>query len=66
MPAVPGLRQIREDRFLSQKDVAELTGLARSTIAEIETGKRPARFSTIKKLATALGVTPNDLVTSGN
>lgn len=66
MPDVPGLRRIREARFLSQKDVAELTGLARSTVAEIETTKRPARFSTIKKLAAALGVDPNDLVTRGD
>ncbi len=62
MPNVPGLRRIRQERFLSQKDVAELTGLARSTVAEIEITKRPARFSTIKRLAEALGVTPNDLV----
>lgn len=66
MPAVPGLKRIREDKFLTQKDVADRAHLARSTIAEIETAKRPARFSTINKLAAALDVSPNDLVTRGD
>lgn len=56
------LRRLREERFLSQVDLAELADMTQSTISRLELGKQPARGSTIRRLAKALGVAPNDLI----
>jgi HTH-type transcriptional regulator, competence development regulator len=37
-------------------------GIAQSTISNLELGNRPARLSTIRKLAEALGVEPKELM----
>jgi transcriptional regulator with XRE-family HTH domain len=55
------LKQIREAQFLTQAELAERSGVSRPTIARIEQDGG-ARFVTIRKLAEALGVTPNELV----
>ncbi len=52
----------REWAGLTQEDLAEISGVARNTISRIERGYQPARPSTAKKLADALGVTPRDLM----
>jgi transcriptional regulator with XRE-family HTH domain len=39
--APDGLRLLREDRRLSRADVERYTGLARTTIYSVETGRRP-------------------------
>ncbi|MDE7296791.1 MAG: helix-turn-helix domain-containing protein [Clostridia bacterium] len=50
-----GLNQIildlRNDYGVSQKQVAEATGISQSTIAKIEIGRNEATASTIRKLA---------------
>ena len=56
------LRQIRVKRALSQQDLEQTTGIAQSTISNLELGNRPARLSTIRKLAEALNVEPNELM----
>ena len=56
MQRTPRLRELRERAALSQEDVAERSGVARATIADLEAGKRPARPSTIRKLAKGLNV----------
>jgi transcriptional regulator with XRE-family HTH domain len=61
MQRTPFLRALRERAALSQKDLAELSGVARATIADLETGKRPARPSTLRKVAQGLGVEVTDL-----
>ena len=47
---------------LSQDDLAKKAGVSRATIADLETNKRPARPSTRRKLAEALGVVPAELM----
>jgi len=47
---------------MTQAQLAEASGVARSTIAELEAGNRPARWSTQRKLAEALGVDVETLV----
>lgn len=47
---------------MSQEDLAELSGVGRNTISRLENGHQPARPSTAKKLADALGRTPRDLM----
>ena len=58
------LRELRDRAALSQEDLAKKAGVSRGTIADLETGKRPARPSTRRKLAEALGVQPDELTNS--
>jgi transcriptional regulator with XRE-family HTH domain len=60
----PRLRELRERAALSQEDLAKKAGVARATIADLEANKRPARPSTRRKLAEALGVEPAVLMDS--
>lgn len=55
------LKAWRRRRALSQKDLADAAGVRRATIAEIESGRRAPRPSTIRKLAGALELQPEDL-----
>jgi transcriptional regulator with XRE-family HTH domain len=56
-----GLRGLRQDRALSQRDLGELSGVTQSTINRLEVGHQSAYPVTVRKLAKALGVTPRDL-----
>ncbi len=55
------LKRLREDRVLSQRELARLAGLAYGTVWRIENGYPDAHTSTIRKLAGALGVEPREL-----
>jgi XRE family transcriptional regulator, regulator of sulfur utilization len=57
------LRQLRVQRALSLRALAERSGVAFDTINKLELGHRPARLTTIRKLADALGVEPKELMT---
>jgi transcriptional regulator with XRE-family HTH domain len=61
---LPGLRAAREGKFLTQLELAELVGLNRSTISELESGVRNAHLRTVRRLAEALDVVPQELVTA--
>jgi transcriptional regulator with XRE-family HTH domain len=56
------LKRLRRQRALSQQDIERMTGVAQSTISRLEANQRPARPSTLRKLAGALGVEPQDLM----
>ena len=56
------LRQLRVERALSQQDLERMTNITQSTISNLEQGNRPARLSTIRKLAEALNVEPEELM----
>jgi transcriptional regulator with XRE-family HTH domain len=47
---------------MSQEELAERSGVARDTISKLETGRRGAYPSTIRKLAAGLEVQPQLLV----
>jgi transcriptional regulator with XRE-family HTH domain len=59
---VQRLKTLREDRVLSQRELARMANLASGTVWRIENGFPEARTSTIRKLAGALGVEPRDLL----
>lgn len=59
---LPHLRDIRRRAILSQEQLAELSGVARDTISKLETGKRRAYPSTIRKLAGGLEIEPRMLL----
>ena len=59
---LPGLRAAREGKFLTQLELAEIVGLNRSTISELEAGIRNAHLRTVRRLAAALDIAPQQLV----
>lgn len=56
------LKDARISAGLSQKDVAEQLGVAKSTYSLYESGKREPDVSRIKKLAEVLGVSSDALL----
>lgn len=56
------LRAVRERLFITQEELAERTGMSRATISRIESDLQRPRISTVRKLAAALGVQPEELV----
>ena len=58
---LPGLKGTRISKGLSQEALSDVSGVHRDTIHKLETGQRPARPATIKRLADALGVGTEEL-----
>lgn len=56
------VRVWRELRGLAQAELARISGVGRVQIVNIEKGARGGSVGTMQKLATALGVTIDDLV----
>lgn len=56
------LREIRRRRGLSQEDLAARSGVSARTISRIETERFEPRAATLRKLASALGVEPSELM----
>jgi transcriptional regulator with XRE-family HTH domain len=55
------LQDERKAKNISQEKLAALTGLDRTAISLIETGKRSPTFSTILKICSALEIDPSEL-----
>lgn len=56
------LAQVRKAQGLSQERLAEISGVHRVSIARIESGEISPNIRTLERLATALGVTVNELI----
>ena len=56
------LREARKLSGMTQKEVAEKVGIARSTYALYETGERSPDVEVVKKLATVLNVSGDYLI----
>jgi transcriptional regulator with XRE-family HTH domain len=56
------LREVREQRFVTQAELAERTGMSRATLSRLESGLQRPRISTVRRIAAALGVQPEELV----
>jgi DNA-binding XRE family transcriptional regulator len=59
---LPYLRELRQSRGLSQRELGELARVSSGTVFRLENGLRGAYPGTVRKLATALGVAPEELV----
>ena len=59
---LPGLAAHRRRRGLTQRQLGELAGVAHTTVQKLETLQRGAYPKTLRKVATALGVVPVDLL----
>ena len=55
------LKRLREDRLLTQAELAERAGVALSSLVRIENNQVDPRFSSIRKLAQALDADPKEL-----
>jgi transcriptional regulator with XRE-family HTH domain len=56
------LREVRERRLLTQAELAERAGLTEATVNRIERGIHEPRISTVRRLAEALKVEPEELI----
>jgi transcriptional regulator with XRE-family HTH domain len=59
------LRELRRRRVLTLEELAEEAGVGRNTIWRLEHGVMGAQPRTIRKLAKALNVEPEELVKTG-
>ncbi len=55
------LKELREQQFLSQEDLARKSEMTTGTINRLENGKNKPRYVTIRKLAKALNVDPKEI-----
>lgn len=62
MPVLSRLRDLRIRAALSQYDLADKSGVARTTIIRLEQGDPNVKPSTLRKLAAALKVKPAALI----
>ena len=60
--SLPYLREIRQSRGLSQRDLGELASVSSGTVYRLENGLRGAYPGTVRKLASALRVAPEVLL----
>ena len=58
------LKPVRERKLLTQEELAVRSKITRAAISRIENGG-DARISTLRKLAAALEVEPEELIDSG-
>jgi transcriptional regulator with XRE-family HTH domain len=56
------LKKIRTRKDVSQVEIANILGVDRSFVSNIENGKNNPTLSTITNLAQALGVSTNELL----
>jgi transcriptional regulator with XRE-family HTH domain/Zn-dependent peptidase ImmA (M78 family) len=57
------LKELRESRDLSSKDLAERAGIAPQSLSRIENGRHDVTFTTLQRILTAMGCSLNDLTT---
>jgi len=59
---LPMLREIREERMITQQELANSAGYSKTAISKLENGYGGARRETIQALSRVLGVRPIDLI----
>ncbi len=63
---VDRLKALRHQRVLTLRELEQRSGVAYNTIWHLENGKRGAQPRTLRKLARALDVEPEELVKTGD
>jgi transcriptional regulator with XRE-family HTH domain len=58
---MPTLREARTGQVLTIRDIAAKAGVSTKTVVDLEAGRAVPKFRTIRKLASALGVNPEDI-----
>lgn len=54
------LKEMREDKKMSQKDLGTKIGVSQETISQYESGNRRPTITTSKKIADIFGITLDD------
>lgn len=62
--ALPYLRAWRLHRLMTQMELVEKSGVSKTTVVRAEAGDSPVNMANMRKLATALNITPDELVYS--
>ncbi len=57
------IRHSRKERGITQEQLAKISGLSRSSIINFETGRRDPRVKDLRKIARALNVSIEQLLT---
>ena len=57
------LKELRETRHLSSKELAERAGITPQSLSRIENGRHDVTFTTLQRILTAMGCSLNDLTT---
>ena len=55
------LRELRLVKYITQRELAAMSGVSLATIVRLEQGRQPPRISTVRKLAKVLEVEPGEL-----
>lgn len=66
MAKKPTLEQVRLQQSVSALELGKRAGVAHTTILDIEQRNAKPHLATIRKLAAALGVTPQDIAWPGD
>ena len=56
------MRTVRERLWVTQAELAARAGVTKATVSRLENGLQRPRISTVRKLAAALGVAPEEIV----
>lgn len=56
------LRTLRTDRGVTQVEMADRLGVTHSAYCQVESGRNAPTLTTVEKIATALGVNAEDLL----
>jgi transcriptional regulator with XRE-family HTH domain len=56
------LRELRNQKRLSLREIDEIAGISSSYLSQVETGERHPSASVLKKLAPAYGISPRELL----
>ena len=56
------LRTVRERKALTQRELAQKAGMSPTTVIQLELQRVDARATTVRKLANALDVPPEELM----
>ena len=60
-----GVKELRKEKGLSQEELAKVSGLSLRTIQRVENGETEPTGETLKRISTALDVTPKELIEWG-
>ena len=60
------LKALRVEQALTQEELADKAGVAPNTVARLERNETEPHMTTLRKLASALGVAPAILVKGGS
>ena len=59
---IQGVKELRRNKGLSQKELAIKSGLSLRTIQRVENGETEPTGETLKRISTVLNLTPNELI----